>query len=131
MCQVDGAKMGNQLYLNPVIYARVYGADPLDGVPTITVLDAAGRTALSLQSRDILVEPGGTYACFYRAMSSPGSGIGPLDVTALGPLSAVTVRVTVTDRTGATQTVTMPVGRVRAVDQLPPSFDCGSSHCGR
>lgn len=131
MCQVDGARMGTTLYLNPVIYTRVYGADPLDGTPTITVVDASGRTVNSAQSRDILVEPGGAYMCFYRAGASPGSGIGPFDISTLGPLTGLTVRVTITDRSGATQTVSMPVGRIRAVDQLPPSFDCGSTHCGR
>lgn len=136
LCQVDGALLGNNLYINVVGYVRVYGTDPYEGRGTVTVLDASGRPVQGFMANSYnLVESGGNYLCAYTTEQNGASttqrlGIGPYPVAMLGNIRTLQVRLTMTERGGATQTATLPLTRIRDVEDMP-NFTCGSSHCGR
>lgn len=136
LCQVDGALLGTDLYVNVVGYIRVYGSEPYEGRATVAILDSGGRTVAGGTARSYdFVESGGTYTCLYTVERSGDAsqrrlGIGPFPMATVGNVRTLSVRLTMNDRSGNTQTVTLPLSRVREVDEMP-NFNCGSTHCGR
>lgn len=136
LCQVDGALLGTDLYINVVGYVRVYGEEPYEGRATVAILDSGGRTVAGGTTRTYeLIESGGSYLCVYTVERSGEAsqrrlGIGPFPMATVGNVRSLSVRLTMNDRSGNTQTVTLPLSRVREVDEMP-NFNCGSIHCGR
>ncbi len=131
MCEVQASKMGNSVYLFPVVYVRVYDAAPFEATPTIAIISAGGQVVRTVPVQDVLVESGGAYVCFREAMTTTSTGVGPLDLAALGTLTAVRVRVTMALRDGSTQVVEGSPTFARTVDMFPPNFSCNSTRCGR
>jgi hypothetical protein len=138
LCQVDGSKYLSDdgmltVYVNPVIYVRVFGSDPFEATGvTISVINNGSVISPPQRYRDFLSDPGGTYVC-PRSRNAEGSLMTGIRVGRF-PASmqfGLSVRVVINDAAGGSRTLTLPVARLRPLEEDMPAFQCTSTRCGR
>jgi hypothetical protein len=138
LCEADGAKFytptGLNVYVNPVLFLRVYGGEQLETSAVFTLTNTTNNMVLAsgpMPPQPFGADPGGVYLCTRTSqMGSARTGLGPFPFMRNERFS-LSIRVVTTESTGRVQTFTLPVTRYKTLEEDMPGFTCGSTHCGR
>jgi len=141
-CQVEGAKYENAdgtltVWVNPILYVRIYQDELFETASyRVTVLNGNEVVFPTAPVRflNYTVDPAGGPLCFAERPAMGGQALTgvriPRSFTRTERL-ALSVKVDMTDTSGTSRTFTLPVERIRYVQQDMPSFSCAATRCSR
>ena len=146
-CQVEGAKYENDdgtitVWVNPIIFVRVY-QDELFETTNFRVTVLNGTETLTVANvRNQTVDPGGTSICVLSLPVPDGGGlrdwmaqrITGIQIPRRFPRNArlaLSVKVEMSDTSGTARSFTLPVERIRYLQEAMSGFSCAPNRCGR
>ncbi|MFO0603148.1 MAG: hypothetical protein U0324_08235 [Polyangiales bacterium] len=146
-CQVEGAKYEHDdgmitVWVNPILFVRVYRDELFETTNfRVTVLNGTEQI-YSGTVRNGTNDPGGTPLCILSLPVPDGGGppdpmaqrITGIQLPRRFPRTArlaLSVKIDMSDTSGTSRSFTLPVERIRYVQEPMPGFSCASTRCGR